>query len=840
MADIFGTPGPDVLNGTAGDDVIIGDDGEDTIDGKGGNDTIVGGLGADLLSGGAGNDTFEMNADYDFAAGETINGGSGYDRLIITEQWSAFSLGSLAYSGLEELVSNGVYGVQVTLAQLNGFQAISGAFRLGGSGALVLSGPTLGDARITLDPGITAFTFTAAAGRTIEVYAHDGGVTVTGSASNDVLLGGAGIDTLSGGGGNDSFYGGHGGDVLNGGSGDDTFYFGSNNDYPVPQAAMGDVVSGGDGFDTMVFYLSEVDVSLATLSFSGIERIVSGGFTSVTITAAELASVLEITGLFRFAGSGPFTVGAANLGSSVISLNQGITALDLSAATYQEVTVHGSADNQVLRGGAGRTSLFGGDGDDTLSGISESLSLSGKGGNDTLQGNAFSNWLSGGAGLDHVYGDGGDDTFIIRLASDVVVGEVYDGGAGTDMLDLSDFLDENTAPFDITGVTLISIETLYSPSWITRLTSAQLLSAATLQGKFQLADNAAIMLAGVNHAGLQITLNDAGQTLSLAGSNAYYPSSAALVYGGTGNDTITGGSSAASLYGGGGDDLLREGDTIYIQTLFGGDGNDRLILKSGATALGGAGFDTVQLSGAVWTNGIYQVETLELDPGASLRLDGRDYRDMDLNLQTVSGNGTITVDLVVDVVNGFLVSLNFNGGGIAYSGAVTYVINGTGLGDTIKINPATAATVLGGSGNDQIRGSLLADTINGGDHNDKLTGYGGADILTGGTGADQFRYLFASDSGTGANADRITDFLSGTDKLNFALLDADPVAAGRQALSYISTAAFSATGAAQVRYAVAGADLLVQVDLDGNGTSDMEIVLAGAGGQVLSGGDFML
>ena len=77
-------------------------------------------------------------------------------------------------------------------------------------------------------------------------------------------------------------------------------------------------------------------------------------------------------------------------------------------------------------------------------------------------------------------------------------------------------------------------------------------------------------------------------------------------------------------------------------------------------------------------------------------------------------------------------------------------------------------------------------------------------------------------------------------RLNFALHDADPVAAGRQALSFIDTAAFSATGTAQVRYAASGADLLVQVDLDGNGTSDMEIVLAGAGGQVLTGSDYML
>ena len=838
---IEGTPDNDTLNGTTGDDVIYGYDGDDAIDGKSGHDTINGGLGADLLTGGAGNDTFEMSADVDFAVGDTISGGLGYDRLVINDQWQAFALGSLIYSGLEELISNGTYGAQVTLAQLGGFQAISGAFRLGGSGALTLSGPTLGNTIFTLDPGITAFSYTAASGISVEVRAHEGGSTITGSASTDVLVGGAGADMLNGGAGNDQFYGSFGVDVLNGGTGDDTFLYGQNGDYPVALASAGDSVNGGDGVDTLSFYLSDEEVSLSAMTVTGVERIISGGFTALRITAAELAPLTEISGVFRLTGAGPVVTGAKNLGYSAIYLDSLIGTFDYSAATYGEVNVYGSAANETITGGADRTSIYGGDGDDTLSGMGNYLSLSGDGGGDTLQGGNFSDWLSGGAGQDHVYGNGGDDTLVIRLASDVVAGEVYDGGAGSDMLDLSDFLDNNTAENDITGVTLISIEHLYSPHWISRLSSSQLQGITILQGKFRLMDSPTISLAGVSHAGLQVTLNDAGQTLSLAGSNNYYQTTGAIIYGGAGNDTITGGSSADKLYGGGGDDVLNEGTSIYIQTLCGDAGNDRLILTNGATAIGGAGYDTVQLNGAVWTNGIIEVEAIELTPGASLRLDGMDYRAMDQSLQSVIGNGTITVDLVADVVNGFLVSLNFNGNGVAFSSAVNFVINGTGLSDTIKINPATSATVLAGSANDQIRGSLLADTIDGGAHNDKITGSGGADILTGGTGADQFRYLFASDSGTGANADQITDFLSGTDRLNFALLDADPVAAGRQALSFIGTQSFHATGAAEVRYgSISGGHLLVLVDLDGNGTSDMEIVLLGAGAQMLTSGDFML
>ena len=57
--------------------------------------------------------------------------------------------------------------------------------------------------------------------------------------------------------------------------------------------------------------------------------------------------------------------------------------------------------------------------------------------------------------------------------------------------------------------------------------------------------------------------------------------------------------------------------------------------------------------------------------------------------------------------------------------------------------------------------------------------------------------LITNDSGTSAGADQILDFLSGTDKLDFRVLDANPNIAGRQALTYVGTGAFSATGVAR-------------------------------------------
>ena len=102
-----------------------------------------------------------------------------------------------------------------------------------------------------------------------------------------------------------------------------------------------------------------------------------------------------------------------------------------------------------------------------------------------------------------------------------------------------------------------------------------------------------------------------------------------------------------------------------------------------------------------------------------------------------------------------------------------------------------------------------------------------------------FVLAFAGDS-TLAAQDRILDFTNGSDKLDFRALDANPALAGRQALSFIGTAAFATDGSAQLRYVDVGADTRVEVDLNGDGTADMQILLVGHAGQALSGTDFLL
>ncbi|HQV03003.1 Calx-beta domain-containing protein [Novosphingobium sp.] len=284
-------------------------------------------------------------------------------------------------------------------------------------------------------------------------------------------------------------------------------------------------------------------------------------------------------------------------------------------------------------------------------------------------------------------------------------------------------------------------------------------------------------------------------------------------------------------------------DTINVtqggaDTVNAGDGVDFVMIgtgNNGSTLNGEGGTDTLSVSGTVGSlAGLTGFERVLLNGGASLTLAGDQFATGLAPTSLLGGSGTIIVNMTAGT--NFLATPM-----IVESGAsVAFTINGSSATDVVKAALDATNTIFGGDGADQIRGGNLADTIDGGIGDDKIIGLSGADQLTGGAGADQFRYFFAADSGVGAgNRDVILDFNAGEDKLDFRILDADPNLAGRQTLSFIGTGAFTAGGSGEARYAVSGADLLVQIDLDGNGTTDMEMLLQGAGSQMLTGTDFL-
>jgi serralysin len=293
------------------------------------------------------------------------------------------------------------------------------------------------------------------------------------------------------------------------------------------------------------------------------------------------------------------------------------------------------------------------------------------------------------------------------------------------------------------------------------------------------------------------------------------------------------GSGADTLLGNAVDNVLDGGSGV--STLTGNGGNDTLILRSGAagsTIDGGIGTDKLIINNSVASlAAIAGIESLEFAGGAVLTLTGTQFNSGLASNSALSGFGGLTVNM--DVAGLFVTKF------FSFSGNVSLIVNGTAGNDVMKLGNAVN-TVNTGNGNNTVQGGSLVDTVTGGELIDKLAGNGGADVLTGGAGSDIFKFRNASDSGLEAAADRITDFVIGTDRLNFVRIDANAGLAGDQAFSFVGTGAFSGGGAGSIRYQNSGSDLLVQVDVDGNGTADMEVILQGRAGGTLTNADFIL
>jgi Ca2+-binding RTX toxin-like protein len=152
----LGDIGNDILQGGNGSDSLFGGDdadrveggnGSDTLSGDAGTDTLNGGEGADRLDGGIGNDSLTGGAGAD-----TLTGGSGDDRFLISE--------------LQDLI-----------------------IETGGGGA---------------DTVMTSFSMSMLDHvEALQIISGVSGITLTGGAGNDMLIGNGLANTFVGGAGDD-------------------------------------------------------------------------------------------------------------------------------------------------------------------------------------------------------------------------------------------------------------------------------------------------------------------------------------------------------------------------------------------------------------------------------------------------------------------------------------------------------------------------------------------------------------------------------------------------------------------------------------------------------------
>ncbi|MFM9937401.1 MAG: calcium-binding protein [Novosphingobium sp.] len=281
------------------------------------------------------------------------------------------------------------------------------------------------------------------------------------------------------------------------------------------------------------------------------------------------------------------------------------------------------------------------------------------------------------------------------------------------------------------------------------------------------------------------------------------------VNGTTGVDKLKGTDAAEKLYGLVGDDRLSGlggGDLLDGGTgndvMLGGAGNDTYIVDAAgdkAAEKAGEGNDTVQTALAKYLLGA-NVENLTftsnaahygignalantiIGGGGNDRLNGRGGADTlkggagnDIYVLDQSGDKVIEeagggIDTVyagfsaVSALGENIENLTLTGTGAfyGYGNAANNTLTGNAGDNTLS--SATGNDRLNGlGGNDTLYGGFDNDALFGGDGDDKLYGGLGRDVLTGGVGAD--RFFFDSGPDAKLNFDKITDFVSGTDKL---------------------------------------------------------------------------
>ncbi|MEF8754990.1 MAG: calcium-binding protein [Accumulibacter sp.] len=382
-----------------------------------------------------------------------------------------------------------------------------------------------------------------------------------------------------------------------------------------------------------------------------------------------------------------------------------------------------------------------------------SVMLDGGHGADTLQGTDNADWLDGGAGADRMIGLGGDDTYIVDDAADVVI-ENWSGGTDTV---------KSSVDYTLGG----------------DLEHLSLLGTANLKGTGNAQANT-------------LTGNSGANTLS----------------GGDGNDTLDGGAGVDTLAGGLGDDVYyldTAGETVVENK---NAGNDKVFSSVSHTLA--TNVEALELTGVANINGVGNTlaNTLIGNDGANT-LNGSTGADW---LQGGLGNDIYVVDETGDHVqeqdgggtDTVLSYINYSLGWTLEHLTLlgTSDIDGSGndgknkltgnAGDNRLDGGADADTMAGGAGDDTyfvdvagdsvvealdagvdsvrsyasftlaanvehltllgdaglsgtgnalanlLTGNTGANTLTGGDGNDTLDGGTGADVLAGGLGDDRY------------------------------------------------------------------------------------------------------
>jgi hypothetical protein len=604
--------------GSTGDDVLTGGAKSDVFHLENG--------GFDTAHGGGGYDIFYLGAA--LVAADTIDGGTGNDTLVLNGDYSGgLTLGAATMTNVETLTLGAGFSYSLTTDDAN-----------------VAAGATL-----TVDASALNNHFS---------------LTFDGSAET-----------------NGHF-------AVTGGGGDDTL--------TIASAAVlhGSTFNGNAGNDTLIFAGDNQSYTIGAGTLTSIEQLFfAGDFTKVVLQNGNIGAGVTVTVDMSQADFGIFDGSAETNGNFSFIVGM------------QNETLRGGANgdnfDMTQAAGGGSVAAFGNGGNDHFlfgDNFGDTAAVNGGSGNDTVElngeysGDVFTSYamtgietlkLDGGFSYDlttnnanvgagqiltvdasallasdtltfngaaesdgffNILGGAGDDT--IFLGAHFRVGDMIDGGAGTDTLELKG---NYSSPLSLLPNSLTNVETLRFDNGFNY--------------NLQLADNV--------QAGQTLTadasLLTGGHALTFDGSQ----SDGHIAFtGGTGNDTLIGSAGGDTFIGGLGADTItgnanNPADDIFIYNgaaeSTGAGGYDTITSAGGKFDLYGAhvinnvdaGFGSV--SAATFDNDIYVATTAVLGPGLATvvhatggDLIGHEFLVVDVNGDFAYEPGT---DYVFDVTN---------------------------------------------------------------------------------------------------------------------------------------------------------------------------------------------
>jgi Ca2+-binding RTX toxin-like protein len=471
---------------------------------------------------------------------------------------------------------------------------------------------------------------------------------------------------------------------------------------------------------------SSVSASAATTAtFSSGVLSVFGDSANNTITVSRNAAgrILVNGGAIAVAGGTPTVTNTTLIQAFGLAGQDVITLSEVNGA-LPRANLFGGAGNDVLTGGSGADQLFGQAGNDTLLG---------KGGGDLLFGGEDNDVLTGGDGDDQAFGQTGNDQMIWNPGDDT---DLNEGGAGTDTAEVNG------------GNGAEQFTTTANGSRV----------------RFDRVSPAPFSLDIGTSEKLVVNANGGDDSFSATGNLA--PLIAITVDGGLGNDTLSGGNGVDFLIGGDGNDLVDGNQGNDVALLGAGDDTFQWDPGDGSDVVEGqAGTDAMAFNGSnvgenmnVSANGgrvrftrdvgaivmdLNDVESIAVKAlGGSDHLvvgdlSGTDVVNVTGDLAALGGGDDGQPDnVVVDATNGDdVVSVSGTGPNAQVSGLSALVsVSGAVAGsDRLTVNALAGSDVVDASG-------LSADsallTIDGGDGDDVLLGGAGDDTLLGGAGDD--------------------------------------------------------------------------------------------------------